>query len=123
MSRRRRCSVLELGPGCLDLDMTHGETDEIEIGIEDDDGNVVESFATWTNLSAVMRIAKGVDPFVDLLPTVTGAGRIAIDITPAMKTALASTSGWWEVDGDNADGKPEIIATGTVVLRRQVVTA
>lgn len=119
-----RCSTnaqtLNLKPGVLDLCMEHGETDEVDVFLEDDDGNL-ESLAGWTSIEAIMRPAPGETPIVDLLPTVA-ADIIEISITPAMKTALGTRVGVWTVKGINPDSEPDTIVRGTVSIGTEVGT-
>lgn len=115
-----RAQTLNLKPGVLDLCMEYGETDQIDVFLEDDNG-VLESLAGWTSFEAVMRPAAGAVPIVDLVPTVVG-DVIVIDITPAMKTALGTRHGVWTVKGINPDTDPDTLVKGTVSIGTEVGT-
>lgn len=114
-----RAQTLELGPDRVDLcNLVHDDTDELDYFFEAADGTV-ESLAGWTAWTVTLRPKKQVDPPV-AVPANVIADIVEFTITPAHKTALGTTTGWWELAAVDPSGNPQILVNGTISISRNV---
>lgn len=114
-------ATVDLTPPRLDLDLYHGQDKGISVHLRDAVTKVVEDLTGWTGESARMRPMRGSGTIVDLLPIVNLTdNRIEMVITTAMKVALGSSVGVWEVEMTDPSGIPITFVHGDISICDEV---